>query len=1216
MSPEPSEPEQTTVRVGEPRGADSGTSPPGRLGRYVVCGRLGAGGMGEVLLVEDVELGRRVAAKILHEGPFDANATRRFVREVQVTGQLEHPSIMPVYDVGRTPDGRAFFTMKEVRGHDLDAAIAALRESGRGLSLVERLHVFLKICDAVAFAHSRGVVHRDLKPANVMIGAFGEVLVLDWGLARVLDAPDESVDGQVCGTPAYMPPEQAAGRIAEVDVQSDVYALGAILYQLLALAPPYVAPTASEVLAQVRAGPPPTIAERARGHLPPWELEAVVSRAMARDKADRYSDVPALQADVEAWLAGRVLSAARYTAVQRLRKWIGRHRTASAAVIATLACAIALGAGASWRARRVERADLEAAAHAASEGRVEMALDTYARVLARAPSSRAARDGRLELLWAMGRAATGTLADPAALRRAWIARGEQRAAGEPESLPRPEQQREHAARIAHALAATVELDRALRLEPSDPPLQAMRRRAGEVLGWLALLAGEHSLAGHAFATLADHGLPTTAVRELAADVERDRTQRLAWWEARTCLAIDDLRAGLDRDGRPAGAPHFDDWLVEISGYRDSRVAALLGDALQQDILAVVSHRGDGPGRSPWTNRELDVARFTLHALGKLALAESVVLLATALERLETHELRVEAGIALCNTRRPEANGPLLAARDRLGNSSTWRAIERRIARVPNEDLDAGSTAAAHLARGHVRVVKGDLAGALEDYDRAIALDPSIASAWADRALARSRSGDVDGALADLNHAIELDPDRASSYGSRANAKWRRGDLAGALADLDRCLALDPSVAPAWCNRANMRVSRGDAGGALADYDRAIALDPGFAVAFTGRGVLRRQCGDPAGGLVDLERAIALDPRDGAARVSRAIAYLEAGDRRRALADFDEAISLDPRHARAYGYRGTVRGELGDVAGALADMDLALRLDPRDATVYVNRGKLRGANGDREGGLADCTRAIELDPGNATAWSNRAWARLEAGDRDGALADLDRAIELGPRAVLAYLNRAKARRTIGDVAGAIADYDRALALDPAAAAVWYNRGNARQARGDLDGAIADFTEAIRLEPNQRKFHENRGSARLAQGDLAGAAADYDETLRLDPRCATAYYNRGWVRKSQRDLNRALADFAAALALEPDNAQFLHGRGAARLAGDDLANALADFDRALAHSPELWEAWANRGVALGRLNRTEEALESFDRALAIVPTAKRANVEAARARVAER
>ncbi|MCB9684650.1 MAG: SUMF1/EgtB/PvdO family nonheme iron enzyme [Alphaproteobacteria bacterium] len=303
------------------------TAPP-EAERYEDLGPIGQGGMGEVRRVRDRVLDRVLAMKFVHADLLGKPAAvERFLREARATARLQHPNIVPVHDLGTLPDGRVWFTMKEVRGQTLTDVIGTW-------PLRRLIDVFHAVCRAVAFAHERGVVHRDLKPDNLMVGDHGDVTVLDWGLAKFVDVgesdldTDEIVDtgprdsatrvGQVAGTPAYMPPEQARGQVDAIDARSDVYALGAVLYEILSGRPPYLG-AASEVVRQVRAGPPPpvgpaapatsfgfgrTLDEAAGGPALPEELVDACERAMARDPADRFQDAAALADVVQAWLEG------------------------------------------------------------------------------------------------------------------------------------------------------------------------------------------------------------------------------------------------------------------------------------------------------------------------------------------------------------------------------------------------------------------------------------------------------------------------------------------------------------------------------------------------------------------------------------------------------------------------------------------------------------------------------------------------------------------------------------------------------------------------------------------------------------------------------------------------------------------------------------------------------------------------------------------------
>jgi len=256
--------------------------------RYQPVRELARGGMGVVWEAEDNELGRRIALKILPFGDTQSpQSIDQLRREARTLASLEHPGIVPVHDVGALPDGRVFYAMKLVQGRHLDQAVP-------GLSRSDRLRLFQRICEPVAFAHSRGVIHRDLKPENVMVGEFGEVLVMDWGVAKLAIG---SAETGVIGTPHYMAPEQAAGQNDSVNERSDVYGLGGILQFLLA------------------------------GQAVPKPLAAICSKALAADPESRYNGAPELARDIGRFLEGEPVTAYPENPLETVMRWTARHQT-------------------------------------------------------------------------------------------------------------------------------------------------------------------------------------------------------------------------------------------------------------------------------------------------------------------------------------------------------------------------------------------------------------------------------------------------------------------------------------------------------------------------------------------------------------------------------------------------------------------------------------------------------------------------------------------------------------------------------------------------------------------------------------------------------------------------------------------------------------------------------------------------------------------------
>jgi serine/threonine protein kinase len=333
---------------------------------------LARGGLGEVYVARDEQLDREVALKqMLPQLAEKATARQRFVREAEITGGLEHPGIVPVYGLGTCKDGRPYYAMRLIRGETLKDAVVRFHDPDgqprtpgeRSVVLRRLLSQFLEVCQAIEYAHSRRVLHRDLKPSNIMLGKYGETLVVDWGLAKAAghdDVPPGSDDGvppgsefdepvlmprsgsgseptamgKAIGTPSYMSPEQAAGRVDLVGVAADVYGLGATLYEILTGRPPIAAGTIGEMLQRVEAGK----ILRPRQVQPdvPAGLEAICLKAIARDPDERYASAAALATDIEHWLADEPIVAQVDSFTQRVDRWLRRNRTIARAAALTV----------------------------------------------------------------------------------------------------------------------------------------------------------------------------------------------------------------------------------------------------------------------------------------------------------------------------------------------------------------------------------------------------------------------------------------------------------------------------------------------------------------------------------------------------------------------------------------------------------------------------------------------------------------------------------------------------------------------------------------------------------------------------------------------------------------------------------------------------------------------------------------------------------------
>ncbi|MCB9547825.1 MAG: protein kinase [Myxococcales bacterium] len=735
-------------------------------GRYEPLGPLGEGGIGVVTRVHDQHVGRVVALKTLKsaaataEGRLGLTAAEiRFLDEARITGQLEHPGVVPVHEVGRRPDGALYYTMRHVRGRTLAEALDTPALSDR-LRLLPRL---IALCQTVAFAHARGVIHRDLKPANVMLGDFGETIVLDWGLAKLAGmaprpqgpAPsalraDETGAGNVLGTPAYMSPEQAQGDPERVDARSDVYSLGVILYELLAGRVPFVADTVSALTARVLSAPLPSPA--ALEPACPPELAAVALRALARDPADRYPDAAAMVADLVAFEEGGLVSAHRYG----LRDWLRRLvRRRSRELVMGLVLLASIGA--TWWFRGVE------AARAA-----ERETEAEARLVAREAEA---------VIQQVRRGSDATGFDVAAFRL--IAR--------------------RSPVVEYRLVAAL-----------GEGSRDVRRLAARALGGMGSAVGVQALVAHLEGER-DEGVRVEIIRALGA--LGDPAAEDAVYRARKA-AGPGSRLWLDTAAAyrmiPAlGVPP--DRLRDADAWVDLGVA-LTGKGREDEALrafnAALAIAPSSPRGLLNRGRAYSHRRRYRRALADLdaALAARPDLVSGHVARAHINQRRGDVTWALADLDTALSTGEppdleALRARTELflavGRAGAARAdLDRLLA------LDPESPHSLAVDGLYWRAV-GDLDRAADRLTAAAAADETRAATWLARGRVLRQRGEVDAARADLDRAIALDPELEGALAERADLALRLGDVAAARLDLDRAVAQHPDDALALAERATL-----------------------------------------------------------------------------------------------------------------------------------------------------------------------------------------------------------------------------------------------------------------------------------------------------------------------------------------------------------------------------------------------------------------------------
>ncbi|MGE0434145.1 MAG: tetratricopeptide repeat protein [Planctomycetota bacterium] len=701
--------------------------------RFVLGEELGRGGMGTVRLAEDPVIGRELAIKFLQAG--DAGAVEQFVEEAQITGQLQHPNIVPVYDLGRDPAGRPWLAMKRIDGESLADVIAGWKRNKPGRLRQEDyqrvLGIFARVCDAIAFAHSRVVIHRDIKPQNIMVGEFGEVLVVDWGLAKPLgserptpsnarpvhssrrDSDDShTLDGEVFGTPAYMPPEQAEGRTDEIDERSDIFALGGVLYHMLTLHPPYEGRNATDTLtkaARHRLIPP---RRRAPAHGIPKELQAIVLKAMAEKPTARYATVRDLQADLAAWQSFRRTTAWRPGPVERLKKWSRRHPTTTLVASMSMVFSLVVAALISQLQASNATAQLaqESAARAAAERRAAQAI-------AAEQGARADRaEDRVGELEGIGNDVAALLDERskesiAEFNRLWAAAKSSGLSDEAFGETLSGNQIEHFLQSYKSLF--------------------------DVLGTL-----------HKDPT-ADQCFSRALIRHSVGDLEG---------------AIDDYSAALRIDPQLKGAYNNRGNVWQAQGKLDEAMADY--DA----VLRINPQSADAyynRGNVQALRGRLDEAIADFDAAIRINTHHSLAYInrgnvCTVLGRLDEAIADYDAALRI-NSQDAEA----------YNNRGNVRAAQGRLEEAIN-DLDTALRIDPHYAkayknRGDARQTQGRLAEAIADYDAAVRLNPQDANAYMGRGRARRAQGKLDEAIADYDAALRINSRYWQAWANRAMA---------------------------------------------------------------------------------------------------------------------------------------------------------------------------------------------------------------------------------------------------------------------------------------------------------------------------------------------------------------------------------------------------------------------------------------------------------------
>ncbi len=861
-----------TVAAGAAR-APYGTVPR-IFGRYQLLAELGRGGMGVVWKAWDSDLQRTVALKMIRSAQFaDKSEVDRFLREARAAARLRHAHIVPVHDVGET-DGQHYFTCDFVEGESLDAA--RKREP-----LAPRMAIALvkTVAEALHHAHGEGIVHRDVKPANILLDREGRPFVTDFGLAKEVGTGSSgpTMSGEVLGTPAFMSPEQAGGRIHQVGPASDQWSLGVTLYLLLTEVLPFNGQALPDLVHAIREEEPipPTTWNK---KLHP-DAQTIVLKTLEKDPRRRYGSMKDLAEELGRYLEGEPIRARPLSGVSRLARRAWKHRTALA-----VACVAVLGAGlAAYLAGRGK--EQVVSEKAAVERRLEK-VQAISRVLDRWSAlhgtlgeiqacalddglSEEERRSRLDRLWGpVAEFMKGTPPDaPAQATMLSLAGWAMGMAGRSEEgleAIRKAQGIDAEVPYGFLMEAMVHLERYVRAQPLPR----------------AVFSGSGLVFGHA-----PPEPPELAEERRAIAPLLQRVREAPFWGREGAEAVSSALEGIDR--MASG---------DYAAVRAAVTRALAAPELQvhQTTLRIAR------AQACYFAGDLRGAREDIDALME-AFPRNAILLLHRAEFLvaESCEPGGDAGKSLAAAR--SVYSRVLELSPRCGEAFYGRAqvrLDQGDASGARDDFiealrELPAEAAAHAGLGCAHLRLGDFKKAIECFDEAIGIDAGLASTFVNRSLARRELGLLEGAIEDATRAIEIDPQCAGAYNNRATARVDRGDLKGALADLDEAIRIGPAPAAAWFNRGRVKDELGDPDGAIQDFARAIEADDGLAEAWFHRAAARLSKRDPRGALADLTQAVKVDPSYEEAWFVRGYIRMMEKEREGAIEDFRRALDVAP-----------------------------------------------------------------------------------------------------------------------------------------------------------------------------------------------------------------------------------------------------------------------------------------------------------------------------------
>ncbi len=814
-------------------------NPKNVLGKYVVIKELGRGGMGAVYKAWDQQLKRWVALKVL-VGTGAKDEVARFRREAQTAAALRHPNIVGIFEV-TSADEKHIIAMEYVDGKSL---------AGDRLPAMKSAEVMTVVSRAVEYAHSRGIIHRDIKPHNIMLDTEGKPFVMDFGLAKSLQTQSHlTLQGTVVGTPSYMSPEQAEGMTSQVDKQSDVYSLGAVLYECLTGKPPFKGTSPIETLKMVvndDVKPPSQMAPAV-----PKDLETIVLKALEKDKKRRYGSAKAMADDLEHFIRGKEIRAKRAPVGVKLarqiqRRWVPVAAIAATALVAVLAV-ILLASSGGGKSKEVH-ALLQAGERLLSEGDLPGALVKFSSAGALAPSNAAVQKRISET--------QREIKNTADLEEKKRKEGDRKR----ETARRDAQAEFDQARNGYTRARTDLYRQGTDLSRVDQALQEVIDHCGRAIRIFPEHHEAHHLRGQAYYLRQDY-----------ASAEKDFSTAVGFLKTFAAAYYDRGRVHLDLAAEAVGQSG-------LRGAAGDDEARGLREKAKSDFNAYKANGGGDP-------EQTQIAEALL-AFSELAWDRA----AEACDRLISKQTTNEEVYKI-------KGDSLFEKAHRSKDASSKPSLYKEAVRAYTEALGKRvNYPEAYLGRGHAMAHMGDKDGATKDLDKAMPIGKGSAGWYAARGLVMYELGRKSEAIRDFEAALAVRPNDTGVLDNLGLLYYQQKDDRRALDLFERVLKIEPKNAVALSHRGLTHAALGDTGQALADFEGSLAIDPRRMTVMVYRGTVYNMRREWSKAEVDLTKYIAAYPTSGEGYYQRGSSRFNQDKVPEALADWEEALRLEVKRS--------------------------------------------------------------------------------------------------------------------------------------------------------------------------------------------------------------------------------------------------------------------------------------------------------------------------------